>query len=48
MNPRTWDVARVEPLRVIDETQQRPLFGNLGEQGQRSQSDQKAVGGIAG
>jgi len=38
----------VEPLRVVDEAQQRPLAGNLGEQGQRSQGDQKAVGGIAG
>jgi len=38
----------IEPLRVVDETQQRLLFGDLGEQGQRSQTDQKAVGGIAG
>jgi len=38
----------IEPLRIIDEAQQRPLLGNLGEQAQHSQSDKKAVGGIAG
>jgi hypothetical protein len=37
----------IDPVRVIDETHQQPLSGNLGEQGQRSQTDQKAVGGIA-
>jgi hypothetical protein len=35
-------------LRVIDETQQRPLLGHLGEQGQHSQTDQEAVGDITG
>ncbi len=40
-------MAAVEPVSVIDETQQRPLFGNLCQQGECSQGDQKAVGGIA-
>jgi hypothetical protein len=35
-------------LRVIHETQQRPLLGNFGQQAERGQGDQEAIGGIAG
>ena len=44
------DLARgvVEPLDVVDEAQQRSLRGDLGQQVQRGQSDQEAVGGRAG
>ena len=38
----------VEPLRVIDETDQRVLLGDLGEQRQRGQPDQEPVGRGAG
>ena len=34
----------VEPLRVIDEAQQRPLRRDLGQQAERGQADQEAVG----
>ena len=34
----------VEPLRVIDDTGQRPLLGDLGEQRQRGQPHQEPVG----
>ena len=33
----------IEPLGVIDKTQQRPLRGNLGQQAERGQGDQEAV-----
>ena len=33
----------IEPLRVIDEAQQRPLRGDLGQQAERGQRDQEAV-----
>ena len=34
----------VEPLRVVDDTGQRLLVGDLGEQRQRGQPDQEPVG----
>ena len=34
----------VEPLRVVDDADQRLLLGDLGEQRQRCQADQEAVG----
>jgi hypothetical protein len=38
----------VEPLRVVDDTGQRLLLGDLGEQRERGQSDQEPVGRSAG
>ena len=38
----------VEPLRVVDDTDQRLLLGDLGEQRQRGQPDQEPVGRRAG
>ena len=38
----------VEPLRVVDDTGQRLLLGDLGEQRQRGQPDQEPVGRSAG
>jgi hypothetical protein len=38
----------IEPLGVIDETQQRPLRGDLGQQAERGEGDQEAVGGSTG
>jgi hypothetical protein len=38
----------VEPLRVVDDADDRPLLGGLGEQGQRRKADQEAVGRGAG
>jgi hypothetical protein len=38
----------IEPLGVIDETEQRPLRGNLGQQAERGQGDQEAVGSGTG
>ena len=42
----TEDLRRgvVEPLRVVDNADQRLLLGDLGEQCQRGQPDQKPVG----
>ncbi len=34
----------VEPLRVVDQADQRPLLGRLGEQAQHGQADQEAIG----
>jgi hypothetical protein len=34
----------IEPLGIVDETQQRPLRGNLGQEAERRQGDQEAVG----
>jgi hypothetical protein len=36
----------IEPLRVIDYTQQRPLLGRLGHQTEDRQPDQKRVRGL--
>ena len=43
------DLSRggVEPLRVVDEAEQRPFLGDVGQQAQRGQRDQEA-GGVAG
>ena len=38
----------IEPLGVIDDAQQRPLGGNLGQQAERGQGDQEAVGSGTG
>ena len=38
----------VEPLGVVDEAQQRPLRGHLGQQAERGQRDEEAVGRGAG
>ena len=46
--PRTWRRGGIEPLGVIDEAQQRPLRGDLGQQAERGQGDQEAVGSSAG
>jgi hypothetical protein len=40
--------GRIEPLGVVDEAQQRPVAGDLGEQGERGQGDQEAVGSGTG
>ena len=37
----------VHPLGVIDDAQQRPLFGHVRQEGQRRQTDQEAVGDSA-
>jgi len=37
----------VEPLRVVDETEQRPLLGNLSQQAERGKGHQEAVRDIA-
>ncbi len=44
------DLARgaIQPLRVLDETQQRPLLSHRGEQAQHGQSNQEPVGHFAG
>ena len=38
----------VEPLRVVDEAEQRPLLGDRGQQAEHRQRDQEAVGRVAG
>ena len=38
----------IEPLRVIDNTQERALLGGLRQQAQGCQSDQERIGGRAG
>ncbi len=40
--------GRVEPLRVVDDAQQRALGSGLGEEAQRRERDQEAVGRGAG
>jgi hypothetical protein len=35
--------GNVEPLRVVDEAQQRPLGGHLGQEAKRGQADQETV-----
>ena len=44
------DLARggVQPLRVLDEAQQRPLLRHCGEQAQHGQSGQESVGHFTG
>ena len=34
----------IEPLRVVDQAQQRPVFGRLGQQAEHGEADQEAVG----
>ena len=46
--PRSCAEALVEPLRVVDEADQRLLLGDLGEQRQRGEPDQEPVGRRAG
>ena len=46
--PEDLPRAVVEPLKVVDETQQRLLLGELSEQRECRQTDQKAVGWITG
>jgi hypothetical protein len=43
------DLARgsVEPLRVVDQAQQRPVVGDLRQQAQRGQRNQETVRGVA-
>ena len=38
----------VQPLGVVDQADQRPLLGHLGEQAQRAHTDQEAVGALGG
>ena len=38
----------IEPLRVIDNTQERPLLGGLGQQAEDRQSDQERIRGRPG
>ena len=38
----------IEPLRIIDDADQRPLLGALGQQTQKSHPDEKAIGGRTG
>ena len=40
--------ALIQPLRVVDDTQQRTLLGRLREQTQHRQPDEKAIRGSAG
>ena len=47
-NPSTCRRGVVEPLEVVDETQQGLLLGELREQRERRQADEEAVGRIAG
>ena len=42
-NPRTWAEALIQPLRVVDQAQQRVLLGGVGQQAQGGQADQEAV-----
>ena len=46
--PSTWAEACVEPLRVVDDADERLLLGDLGEQRQRGQPDQEPVRRRAG
>lgn len=34
---------RIKPLRIIDDTQQRLFFGNVGKQIERGESDQETI-----
>ncbi len=45
--PENLSRRGVEPLRVVDEAEQRPFLGDVGQQAERSQRDQEA-GGVAG
>ena len=38
----------IEPLRVVDHADQRPLLGHLGQQAQHRQADEEAIRGGAG
>jgi hypothetical protein len=38
----------VQPVRVVDQAQQRPVLGQLRQQGQHRQSDQEPVAALAG
>ena len=38
----------IEPLRVIDDTQQRPLLRSLGQQAEGGQSDQERIRSLSG
>jgi hypothetical protein len=38
----------IQPLRVINQAQQRPLFGNRGHQTEHGHADQERVGDIPG
>ena len=33
----------IEPLRIVDDANERPVFRNLGEQRQRGQPDEESV-----
>ena len=39
--------GRVEPLRVVDEADQRPLLGHVGQQAEDGQADEEPIRGIA-
>ncbi len=38
----------IEPLRVVDDTEQRPLLGGLGQQAEDRQSDEEGARGLPG
>ena len=42
--PQDLDGGVVEPLRVVDDADQRLVLGDLGEQRQRGKPDQEPVG----